>query len=138
MPYRYSIDAIEAAHLALLALIDAAATPGKVKAYTGSQPATVETSASGTLLGTIILADPAGSVSGTTGVLTINAAGSTRDESADASGEIGYVRITDGDDVGILDLPVQAGAAAVSGYAVFNTLTVVADGPIELVSLVIG
>lgn len=138
MPYRYSIDAIEAAHLALLALIDAGATPGKVKAYTGSQPATVETAATGTLLGTVTLADPAGTVSGTTGALTIDVPGSTRDESADASGDIGYVRVTDGDDVGILDLPVQAGTSPVSGYAVFNTLTVVAGGPIELVSLVIG
>ena len=138
MPYRYSIATIEAAHLAVLGKIDGAATPGKVKAYTGAQPATVETAASGTLLGTIVLADPAGSVSGVDGSLTVNAAGSTRDESADASGEIGYVRLTDGDDVGILDLPVQAGTLPVSGYAVFNTLTVVAGGPIELVSLVIG
>lgn len=138
MPYRYSIAALVAAHAALLALIDAATTPGKVKAYTGTQPATVETAATGTLLGTIVLADPAGTVSGVDGSLTIDAEASTRDESADASGEIGYVRITDGDDVGILDLPVQAGTAPVSGYAVFNTLTVVAGGPIELVSLVIG
>lgn len=138
MPYRYSIAAIEAAHVALLALIDGAATPGKAKAYTGSQPATVETADSGTLLGTIVLADPAGTVSGTTGVLTINAAGSTRDESADATGTIGYVRITNGDDVGILDLPVQSGTEAVSGYAVFNTLSVAAGSPLELVSLAIG
>ena len=138
MPYRYSIDAIEAAHTALLGLIDGAATPGKIKAYTGSQPATVETTASGTLLGTIILADPAGTVSGTTGALTMNAAGSTRDESADATGTIGYVRVTDGDDVGIMDIPVQAGTEAVSGYAVFNTLSVTSGTPIELVSLVIG
>ncbi len=138
MLYRYSIAAVKSAHLALLALIDAGATPGKVKAYTGPQPETVETVATGTLLGTVVLADPAGTVSDTTGALTINAAGSTRDESADASGDIGYVRVTDGDDVGILDLPVQAGTSPVSGYAVFNTLAVVAGGPIELVSLVIG
>lgn len=138
MPYRYSIAAIAAAHTALLGLLDGAATPGKVKVYTGTQPATVETSATGTLLGTVVLADPAGTVSGVTGALTINVAGSTRDESADATGTIGYVRITDGDDAGILDLPVQAGTEAVSGYAVFNTLSVVAGGPVELSSMVIG
>ena len=59
-------------------------------------------------------------------------------EKADATGTIGDVRVTDGDDVGIVDIPVQAGTEAVSGYAVFNTLSVTAGTPIELVSLVIG
>jgi hypothetical protein len=134
----YAIAVIAAAHEAVLALLDAAVTPGQIRAYTGAAPATVETAATGTLLGTIILAKPAGEVSPGTGQLIIDHDASTRDESADASGTIGYVRITDGAGVGLIDLPAAAGTEPVSGQAVFNTLTVVAGGPIELASLTLG
>jgi hypothetical protein len=37
-----------------------------------------------------------------------------------------------------LSLPAQAGTVAVSGYIVFNTLSVVSGGPVEITSATIG
>ena len=82
------------------------------------------------------LDDPAGSVNGGTGQLTF--AIDTNDASADASGTIAYVEFTDSDGTVQLSLPAQQGGSAVSGYAVFNTLTVIAGAPLEIVSATIG
>lgn len=123
----YSAAALVAAHTAFRDLIDSHATlPGSIKVR----------DAADVLLGTITAADPCGTVNGTTGQLTF--AVTTRDESADVGGTIAYVEICDGDGDVHLALPAQAGTAPVSGKAVFNTLGVVAGGPIEVASVTIG
>ena len=122
----YSVAAKVAAHQAFANLIDAGAGAGLIKVRDSGD----------VLLGTIILDDPAGSVNGGTGQLTFTIA--TNDASADASGTIAYVEFTDSDGTVQLSLPAQQGGSAVSGYAVFNTLTVIAGAPLEIVSATIG
>lgn len=125
--YTYSSAAKVAAHTAFRDLIDSHATlPGTIKVR----------DAADVLLGTVTLADPCGTVNGTTGQVTF--AVTTRDESADVGGTIAYAEICDGAGVVHLALPAEAGTAPVSGKAVFNTLVVVAGGPIEVSSVTIG
>lgn len=64
-------------------------TTGRINVYTGAQPATADTAASGTLLGTLTLsATSFGAASaGAIAIATV-----TSDTSADASGTAGYVR----------------------------------------------
>ena len=57
--------------------------------YTGSQPATADTAASGTLLGTLTLSSDAFAAA-SAGAIAINSV--TSDTNADASGTAGYVR----------------------------------------------
>lgn len=124
--YTYSAVALVAAHTSFRDLIDTGVGAGSIKIR----------SAADVLLATIPLVDPCGSVNATTGRLTLALAG--RDESADASGTAAYGEICDVAGVGHLSLPAQAGSAAVSGKLVLNTLAIVAGGPVEVISAVVG
>lgn len=62
---------------------------GRINVYSGAQPATADTAASGTLLGTLTLASDAFAAPAS-GAMAINTV--TSDTSADASGTAGYVR----------------------------------------------
>lgn len=64
-------------------------TTGRINVYTGAQPASADTAASGTLLGTLTMSADAFAAA-TGGAAAINAV--TSDTSADASGTAGYVR----------------------------------------------
>jgi hypothetical protein len=88
------------------------------------------------LLAQIPMTDPPGTVNGATGQLTITPSG--RDESANASGTAAYGELCDGAGLVHLALPAQAGLVAVSGKLVMNTLTVVAGGPVEALSVTVG
>lgn len=66
---------------------------GLIRIYTGAQPATPETAASGTLLATLTLPSTAGSVAG--GVFTAGTIVS--DSSADATGTAGWFRVFQSD-----------------------------------------
>ena len=122
----YSVAALVAAHTALRDLVDAGTAGGSIKIR----------DAADVLLATIPLSDPCGTVNGTTGQLTFSIAG--RDESADATGTAAYAEICDSNGVAYLSLPAQQGTAAVSGKVVLNTLSIVAGGPVEMLSLVVG
>lgn len=125
--YTYSVAALVAAHTALRDLLDSHETlPGTIKVR----------DAADVLLCTVVLADPCGTVNGTTGQLTLSIA--ARDESADAGGVAAYGDICDGSGAVHLAMPCQAGTAAVSGKLVLNTLTIVAGGPVEMLSATIG
>lgn len=127
--YTYSLAALVAAHTAFRDLIDSHATlPGSIKVR----------DAADVLLASATLADPCGAVNAGTGQLTFDVDPVVRDESADAGGTIAYVEICDGTGAVHLALPAQAGTTPVSGKAVFNTLTVVAGGPIEVSSVTVG
>jgi hypothetical protein len=65
-------------------------TTWRLNVYTGTQPATPETAASGTLLGTLTLGNPVFATA-TGKAAAMNAV--TSDTSADASGAAGYVRL---------------------------------------------
>ena len=122
----YSAAAKIAAHTALLTLIDTGAGAGAIKLRTSADA----------LLGTIPLTDPAGTVNGTTGQLTLTPDG--RDESADASGSAAYAEICAVNGDVVLSLPCQEGTSAVANKCVINDINVAAGFPIELVSLTIG
>jgi hypothetical protein len=122
----YSAAAIEAANTALLDLIDAATDPAMVRIR----------SASDALLCEIELDDPAGTVNGTTGILTLATA--TADTNAIGTGTAAYGEICDGDGTVILALPCTQGTAEASGFLVLNTLTLVTGSPVTLLSITIG
>lgn len=122
----YSAAALVAAHTAFRDLIDAGTAGGSIKIR----------DAADVLLATIPLTDPCGTVNATTGQLTITPSG--RDESADATGTAAYAEFCDSNGVVYLSLPAQAGSAAVSGKIVINSLSIVAGGPVEVLSATVG
>ena len=122
----YSAPALVAAHTAFRNLVDSGTAGGSIKIR----------DAADVLLATIPLSDPCGTVNGTTGQLTITPAG--RDESADATGTAAYAEICNSNGTVYLSLPAQQGTAAVSGKVVLNTLSIVAGGPVEMLSVVVG
>ena len=122
----YSAAALIAAHTSFRDLIDSGSGAGSIKIRDSAD----------VLLAEIPLTDPCGTVNGTTGQLTITPSG--RDESADASGTAAYGEFCNSDGTAYLSLPAQAGTAAVSGYIVINTLTIVAGGPVEVLSAIVG
>ena len=122
----YSAAALVAAHTAFKDLIDAGIAGGSIKIR----------DAADVLLATVPLTDPCGTVNPATGQLTITMAG--RDESADATGTAAYGEFCDSNGLVHLSLPAQAGSAAVSGKIVINSLSIVAGGPVEVLSATVG
>lgn len=64
-------------------------TTGRIAVYSGAQPATADTAASGTLLGTLALSSDSFAAAAS-GAMAVNAV--TSDSSADASATAGYCR----------------------------------------------
>jgi len=122
----YSAAALVAAQTSFRNLVDAGAAAGSIKIR----------DAADVLLAQVPLTDPCGTVNGTTGQLTITAAG--RDESANAGGTAAYGEVCDSDGLVHLALPAQAGGSPVSGKLVLNTLTIIASAPVEVVSMTVG
>jgi len=121
----YSAQAKIDAHTAFLALVDAGAGNATLKIRNSSDA----------LLCTITLTDPAGTVNGTTGQLTLtqSAAGT-----ASTTGTAAYAEVCSPAGTVHLAIPAQQGTAAVSGKIVLNTLSIVASGPVDMLSCVIG
>lgn len=103
MTIRLSDTARSAAATGIRDTLDAGSGAAYLELRTGSQPASVATTATGTLLATVTLADPSGTVA--TGVLTFAGLPKT-DTSADATGTAGWFRMFD-----------STGAAHVDGSA---------------------
>jgi hypothetical protein len=122
----YSLQAKINAHTTFLALIDAGAGPGKIYIRDNAD----------VLLAEIPLTDPAGTVSGGTGQLTITPSGP--DTSANNTGTAAYAEFADLAGTVHLSLPAQAGTAAVSGKIVINTLDIIAGGLVTVISATIG
>ncbi len=85
---------------AFAAAVDAGSGAGKVRVYTGSQPANVAASASGTLLLEFVLNDPGFAASG--GVATLDADPAITDDAL-ADGTPGWARVLDSDDAAVMD-----------------------------------
>ena len=136
----YSAAALIAAHTAFKNLIDAGAGAGSIKIR----------SATDVLLAQVPLVMPRRAITalgagvvlphelsyGSTGQLVFAIAGP--DTSADAGGTAAYAEFCDSAGLVHLAMPAQAGAAAVSGYLVVNTLAVVAGASFEVLSAVLG
>ena len=109
----------------------------KVKFYSGAAPASVNVAATGTLLAEAICNATAFGVA-TNGVLSASTvAGQSyvaRDSSANATGNVGYARITDSADNAVL----QESDVGTSGNAItMPSITITATEPVEVNSIVI-
>lgn len=122
----YSATALVAAHTAFRDLIDSGSGAGFIRIRSSAD----------VLLAQVPLSDPCGSVNGGTGQLTFSIAGP--DSSADATGTAAYGEICDSDGDVHLALPTQAGTSPVAGKLVLNTLSIVATGPVTIISATIG
>jgi hypothetical protein len=122
----YSVAALVAAHTSFRDLIDSGVAAGFIRIR----------DAADVLLAQIPLVDPCGSVNGGTGLLTFDIAGN--DPSADATGTAAYGEFCDSTGAVHLALPAQAGTNPVQGFLVMNLLTIVEDGPVEVLSATIG
>lgn len=110
-------------------LLDAGTGAGIIRIYTGSQPASANDAASGTLLGTLTCSDPAfGNAS--TGVATASAI--TSDTSADATGTAGWFRALDSDANTVLDGSITATGGG--GDMTLDSVSIVAGGTIAVTS----
>jgi hypothetical protein len=107
---------------------DANASPGYIQFYTSPRPATGAAITSQTLLGTVTLSKPSGSVSN--GVLTFDTI--TSDTSADASGAAVWARGYDGAGTFVADFDVTDNAGV--GPIKLNNINIVAGGTISITS----
>jgi hypothetical protein len=132
-----SMAAAQAGLNAITALINVGSPPGKIKIYSGSAPATVETSASGTLLSSGIAfsttAFGAATDPGSTGLATATANTIAADTNAANSGTAGYFRATNAAGTAIL----QGTCGTSSADMIMNTTTITAGDTIAISSFVI-
>lgn len=117
---------------AIIGQIDGGSGAATIKIYTGSMPATPETSiTSQTLLATLTCSDPSATESG--GVITFSAI--TQDSAADATGTAAWARMADSSGTAVWDFDVTATGGG--GAIEMNTTAVVSGGPVALSSLTI-
>lgn len=113
MAVRISTAARNALANAVTTLVDAGSAAGKLRVYTGSQPAGPGTTATGTLLLEITLNDPSfGSAS--SGVITA-AQSPALSATASGTGTAGWFRILDSTEAGSTGLGVVDGSVTATG-----------------------
>ena len=133
-----SLVARQARLLALRDLIDVGGAG--MRFYTGEAvPATPETATEETLLGTVTLATPSGSI-GNSGAVATLALTVPRVNAAIATGSIGWVRFVDGAGAGVMDLKVgKVGVTYDPPRPVLvSDVLVYAGGELQLLSCVIS
>ena len=117
-----------AARNASLAAMVTRLASGIIRIYSGSQPATPETAASGTLLGQLTLGSTAGTV--TNGVMTANAI--TADSVADATGTAGWFRVLRSDGTSV-EFDGLCGTSAAE--CILDSVSIVAGGTVSITAL---
>jgi len=126
---RLATSARNAAAKGVTDLIDAGTGPGTLKIYSGAQPATPGTAASGTLLATVVLTDPAfGAPSN--GVV---AGGDPAAVNAAATGTAGWCRIADSDGNAVLDGDVTVSGSG--GFLQLSSVNLTSGAPVDITSL---
>lgn len=104
MPTRISTAARNAAADAIVDRVDAGPAAGRLKVYTGTQPAGPDSAATGTLLADFALADPAfGNASSGSAALAAVA-----NVNASATGTAGWFRVTDSTGTAVFDGSITA------------------------------
>lgn len=103
---RLATTARTAAADAVVDLLDVGTTnpSARMLIYSGSQPATPQTAATGTLLATVVLANPAAGAAAS-GVATITDPASV---TGTAAGTAGYARFVNRDNAAVMDTDVTA------------------------------
>ena len=130
MAVRFSDALRQARALAIIAQIDAGTTGGKIDLYEGSIPTTAGGTPAGNKLGTLTLQTT--SATAANGVITFNSI--TDDTAADASGTVGFARVSSTAATNAFVMDVQAGV----GQAItMSDYVVVAGGVLKITSLVI-
>lgn len=125
MTYRLSNAAASAAADAVVDLVDGGASFGTIKVYTGSAPAGPGSAATGTLLLTFTLKDPAyGSASN--GVATLDVTGGITATGV-AAGTAGWFRVADSNGTAVFD-------GTVGTDATFSTTSVTVGLVVQLTS----
>lgn len=133
MATRISNAAAQAACNAVVDLLDAGASAGYIEIRTGSAPTNVEDAATGTLLATLTLNDPAfGNAADADPGATATANSITGDSSADATGTAGWFRAYDSDDTGVIQGSVTATGGG--GDMTFASVSFVATQPVDITS----
>lgn len=138
MTVRISTGARNAMATALGATVDGGSGAGKIRIYTGAQPATPATSPSGTLLLEYTLSDPAFG-SPATGVITLDVTPAVTATGV-AAGTAGWFRILDsteaaGTGLGVLDGSVTATGGG--GDMTLSTTTVSVGLSVEITSMTV-
>lgn len=128
MATRISTASAKAANDALVALLNS----GYIEIRTGTQPATVATAATGTLLGTLTLSNPAFGASTTASPSVATANAITGDASADATGTAGWFRAYASGGTAHIDGSVTATGGG--GDLVLDSTSIVAGGTINMTS----
>ncbi len=111
---------------------------GYIEIRTGAQPAGVDESASGTLLGTLVMTGGAGTAFGNAadgtpgGIATANSV--TSDTSADATGTAAHFRAYDSDGTAVIDGSITASSASPQGDMTLDDTSIVIGGTIALTS----
>lgn len=126
MPLRLAAPLATAVANLIATAVDAGAAGGTIKVYTGAQPANPEATATGTLLATFTLTDPAfaAAVSGAADLdadpdLSVTAA---------ATGTAGWFRLADSD-----GLPVIDGEVGTAGKQLnLSTTSIVSGGTVTI------
>ena len=113
--------------------IDAGATGGTIKIYTGTIPTDADT-AIGTqvLLGTLTFATSCGAIA----LKALTMAAITQDSSADATGTASWARIADSTGATVMD--IDCSITGGTGALQLNTTSIVQNGPILVTSFVIS
>lgn len=120
----FSAAAKIAANTELLTLLDAGSSNAVIKLYNNDDQ----------LIADIPLDDPAGTVDGTTGVLTLDVDGT---DTAIIDAVCAYAKIVDSDGTVHVTLPVKEGNASAAGYLVLNTTTIIQGVTVSILSAVI-
>jgi hypothetical protein len=129
MATRISNAARSAAADGIVDLLDAGAGPGKIEIRTGGQPASVGAAATGTLLGTLTLSDPAFGAA-VNGVATAGAI--TGDTAADNTGVAGWFRSYDSNNNAVIDGSITVTGGG--GDMTLDNINIVAGGAINVTS----
>lgn len=132
MATRIANGAAAAAVDAVVDLLDAGAAAGYIEIRTGTQPASVGTAASGTLLGTLPLSDPAFGAATSANPAVATAAAITSDTNADATGTAGWFRAYDSNAVAVIDGSITATGGG--GDMELDSTSIVAGGTIAVSS----
>ena len=119
------------AHLnAIRDAVDAGSAGGKIKFYSGTQPANADAGlSSNTLLGTLTFSGTSAS-NASAGVLTFSTI--TEDSAADATNTATWARITDSDDNTVFDCDV--GESGSGATLIINNASVTTGGPVRISS----
>lgn len=110
----------------ILARIDGGTGFAYIEIRTGAKPATPGDAATGTLLATFTLPDPAGSVTGA--VVTLDCDPDI-EVAAAAAGDPGWARVYDADDVAVVD-----GTSGTAGDFATNVASVALAQPVRLLT----